>query len=171
MMDAMQAIMGRRSIRQYEHRPVDSEQVDELLRAAMAAPSAGNQQPWRFVVVTDRTRLDALATTSPYAGPLERAPLAVVVCGDTVGEKHPGYWVQDCSAAMQNLLLSAHAIGLGAVWLGYYPDAGRDAAARALLGMPETMHVLGIAAIGWPSEEKPPADRYQSAFVRHDAWE
>ena len=120
-MDAMTTIMTRRSIRAYEAEPVSPELVETLLRAAMAAPSAGNQQPWRFVVIAERATLDRLAATSPYAGPLLRASLAVVVCGETLGERHPGYWVEDCSAAMENLLLAAHALGLGAVWLGYHP--------------------------------------------------
>ena len=89
-MDAMTTIMTRRSIRAYEAEPVSPELVETLLRAAMAAPSAGNQQPWRFVVIAERATLDRLAATSPYVGPLLRAPLAVVVCGDTVGERHPG---------------------------------------------------------------------------------
>lgn len=170
MDDALGCITSRRSIRKYHERPVDPEQVEVLLRAAMAAPSAGNQQPWRFVVVTARDTLDALSRTSPYAGLLTGAPLAIAVCGETTGERHPGYWVEDCSAAMENLLLAAHATGLGAVWLGYHPDDGRDRAASELLGLPPSVHVLGIASIGHPAEEKPPADRYDPAFVHHERW-
>lgn len=171
MNEALNAIMSRRSIRSYEQRTVEPEQIETLLRAAMAAPSAGNQQPWRFVVVTLREQLDALAKTSPYAGMLERSPLAIVVCGETTGEKHPGYWVEDCSAAMENLLLAAHAIGLGGVWLGFYPDEVRDSAASGLLRLPPTFHVLGVASIGFPAEEKPPAERYDASFVRFESWD
>jgi nitroreductase len=169
-MDAMKTIMTRRSIRTYEAEPVGPESVEVLLRAAMAAPSAGNQQPWRFVVVTDRAMLDRLSATSPYAGPLLRAPLAVVVCGETAGERHPGYWVEDCSAAMENLLLAAHASGLGAVWLGYHPNAERVELARDVLGLPESIVPLGIAAIGHPAEEREPIDRYREDFVHHEVW-
>jgi nitroreductase len=169
-MEALNAIMTRRSIRRFQDSEVDAGTVELLLRAAMAAPSAGNQQPWRFVVVTDRDRLDRLAATSPYAGPLTHAPLAIVVCGETVGERHPGYWVEDCSAAMQNLLLAAHALGLGAVWLGYYPDEGRVDRARTELFLPESVVPLGIAAVGFPDEEKPSADRFEPDFVHNDAW-
>ena len=169
-MDAMTTIMTRRSIRAYEVEPVSPELVEALLRAAMAAPSAGNQQPWRFVVIAERATLDRLAATSPYAGPLLRAPLAVVVCGDTVGERQPGYWVEDCSAAMENLLLAAHALGLGAVWLGYHPDLRRVELVRDMLGLPETVVPLGIAAIGHPAEERPPVDRYREDFVHRELW-
>lgn len=171
MNEALHAIMSRRSIRSYEQRRVEPEQIETLLRAAMAAPSAGNQQSWRFVVVTRREQLDALSKTSPYAGPLERSPLAIAVCGETTGAKHPGYWVEDCSAAMENLLLAAHAIGLGGVWLGYYPSEARDTAASDLLKLPPTFHVLGIASIGFPAEEKPPSERYDPAFVRFESWD
>lgn len=169
-MDAISAIMTRRSIRTYEAGPVGPEQVETLLRAAMAAPSAGNQQPWRFVVVTERTVLDRLAETSPYAGPLHRAPLAVVVCGETIGERHPGYWVEDCSAAMENLLLAAHALGLGAVWLGYHPDAGRVELVRDVLGLPDSVVPLGIASVGHPAEERPLVDRYREELVHRESW-
>ena len=171
MNEALNAIMSRRSIRSYEQRAVEPEQIETLLRAAMAAPSAGNRRPWRFVVVTRREQLDALSKTSPYAGMLERAPLAIVVCGEATGEKHPGYWVEDCSAAMENLLLAAHAIGLGGVWLGYHPDEARAAAASGLLRLPPTFHVLGIASIGFPAEEKPPSERYDASLVRFETWE
>jgi nitroreductase len=169
-MDAVTAIMTRRSIRAYEAEPVAPELVETLLRAAMAAPSAGNQQPWRFVVVTERTMLGRLAATSPYAGPLLRAPLAIIVCGDTVGERHPGYWVEDCSAAMENLLLASHALGLGSVWLGYYPDAGGVELIRDALGLPESVVPLGIASIGHPAEDRPPVDRYRDGFVHYETW-
>ena len=171
MNEALSIIMSRRSIRRYSPVEVSPDQVETLLRAAMAAPSAGNQQPWRFVVVRDREMLDALARTSPYAGLLERSLLAIAVCGETVGERHPGYWVEDCSAAMENLLLAAHATGLGAVWLGYHPDPERAAAAAVLLRLPPSMRVMGIASIGVPAEEKPPSDRYDPSLVRFETWE
>jgi len=169
-MEALQAIMSRRSVRSFQATPVAPEALDTLLRAAMAAPSAGNQQSWRFVVVTERARLDALSETSPYAAPLRRAPLAVVVCGETRDEKHPGFWVEDCSAAMENLLLAAHALGLGAVWLGYHPNEERKEALRVMLGLPATVEPFGIAAIGHPDESKPPADRFDPAHVHREVW-
>jgi nitroreductase len=169
--DAMEAILGRRSIRRYEEREVEPEKVEQLLRAAMAAPSAGNQQSWRFVVVTDRGQLDRLAAATEYSGMLKRAPLAIVVCGDTTSEKYPeDYWVEDCSAAMENLLVAAHAIGLGACWLGYHPRGERKARAREILGLPEGIDTLGVASIGYPAEGKPPGERYRTDFVHQDRW-
>jgi nitroreductase len=169
-MEALKAIMTRRSIRRFSETPVADGEIETILRAAMAAPSAGNQQSWRFVVVTERERLERLAATSPFAGPLAQAPLAIVVCGETTGERHPGYWVEDCSAAMENLLLAAHSLGLGGVWLGYHPDAERVEKVRDELRLPDTVVPLGIAAIGHPDEEKPPTDRYEPVFVHREAW-
>lgn len=169
-MDALEAMHGRRSIRKYDDRPVDEEHVETLLRAAMAAPSAGNQQSWRFIVVRDPAHLEALSRTSPYASMLPHAAVAIVVCGETDGERHVGYWVQDCSAAMQNLLVAAHAIGLGAVWLGFHPAEERESAASDLLGLPASVRVLGIASIGHPAETKEPADRYDGAKVFRERW-
>lgn len=170
-MDAIDAIMGRRSIRRYEDRPVEPEHIEVLLRAAMAAPSAGNQQSWRFVVVTDRAQLGLLAKATPYSGMLDGAPLAIVVCGDTTSQKYPeDYWVEDTSAAMENLLLAAHATGLGACWLGYHPRADRKDRAREILGLPDGVDTLGVASIGYPAETKPLGDRYEDGFVHHDRW-
>lgn len=170
-MEALEAILSRRSIRSYEDRPVEAEKIETLLRAAMAAPSAGNQQSWRFVVVTDRAQLDRLATATPYSGMLAHAPLAIVVCGDHTSEKYPeDYWVQDCSAAMENLLVAANAVGLGACWLGYHPRQDRKDNAREILGLPPETDTLGVASVGYPAEEKPPADRYDPGRVHHDRW-
>jgi nitroreductase len=170
-MDAIEALLGRRSVRKYQDRPVEPEKVDVLLRAAMAAPSAGNEQPWRFVVVTDRGQLDRLSTATEYSGMLAAAPLAVVVCGDTAARRYPeDYWIQDCSAAMENLLVAAHATGLGACWLGYHPRSDRTENARAILGLPSEVEVLGVASVGYPTEAKPPSERFDPAFVHHDRW-
>lgn len=169
-MDAIEALHGRRSIRTYDDAPVDESLVTTLLEAAMAAPSAGNQQSWRFVVVTERGRLDQLASATPYAQPLSRAPLGIVICADTRDNKHPGYWVQDCSAATQNLLLAAHASGLGAVWIGVHPIEERSAAVKRILNVPDGVVPLSMIAIGHPAEEKPPAERFNGEFVYREHW-
>jgi len=168
--DAITAIMGRRSIRKFETRGVAPDDVDTILRAAMAAPSAGNQQSWRFVVLTDRERLNAAAETTPYGAMLRDAAFALVVCADTRELKHPGMWQQDCSAATQNALLAAHAIGLGAVWLGYWPKMERVTPLKELLGMPEGVEPLAVLAMGHPAEEKPPAGRYDPAKIHLNRW-
>ncbi len=171
-MDAIDAIMTRRSIRTFTDDPVPAETVERLLRAAMAAPSAMNEQPWHFVVVEDAHTRERLSTMSQYAKPVARAPLGIVVCGDTTALHYPGtiYWVFDCSAALENLLVAANALGLGAVWLGVQPWPERVAAVREAIGIPEHVEPLGIVALGVPAETKPPSDRYDGARVHHERW-
>lgn len=169
-MDCLDAIMSRRSIRNYTDEPVTDGQLEVLLRAAMAAPSAGNQQSWRFIVVRGEEQRLALSQATPYSGMIARAPLALVICGDETAPKHPGYWVQDCSAAIENLLLAAHATGLGAVWIGCHPVAERVANVRRICGIPEGIEPMSMIALGHPSEEKPPAERYEPANVHRERW-
>ena len=169
-MDVYEAIYGRRSIREYTSQPISEDVVQGLLKAAMAAPSAGNQQPWHFVVVDDRATLDAIPAFHPYSAMLKQAPLAVVVCGDQGKEGLGAYWPQDCAAATQNLLLAAHALGLGAVWLGVHPEADRVAKVRELLGIGEDITPFCIVSIGHPAEEKGPAQRYDAARVHRNRW-
>lgn len=167
---SLEAIFARRSIRKYTDEPVSDEQLTQLLRAAMAAPSAGNQQPWQFVVIRDRNTLDAVPKFHPYSAMLAEAPLAVLVCGDLERETVKGYWVQDCSAAVENLLIAASAIGLGAVWLGVHPVSEREDGCRKLLGIPANVVPFAIVSIGHPDEQKAPADRYDAERVHHERW-
>lgn len=169
-MDAIECIMTRRSIRRYTDEPVARELVDSVLAAAAAAPSAGNQQPWRFIVLDDREVLTAAADTTPYGRMLTEAAFAVVVCSDTRDLKHPGMWQQDCSAAVENALLAAHALGLGGVWLGYWPKMERVTPLKELLGIPEGIEPLAVLAFGHPAEEKAPAGRFDPAFVHENRW-
>lgn len=169
-MDGIDVLMTRRSIRQYTPKSLTEHEVDVLLRAAMAAPSAGNQQPWRFVVMTDPARLAELSEATPYAKMIASAPLAIAVCGDTTAEKHAGYWVQDCSAAVQNMLLAAHAIGLGGVWIGVHPVTERESAVRRICELPDDIVPLALVAVGHPAETKPPADRYEHSHVHLEKW-
>lgn len=164
-MDAMEAILTRRSIRQYTAQPVSEELVKELLQAAMSTPSAGNQQDWQFVVVRSRQVLDDMGRVHSHA-PVQGAPLAILVCGDLQRESHKGFWTQDRAAATQNLLLAAHARGLGAVWCGCYPREGRVMGLRKLLGLPEHAVPLALVVIGYPAEKKERQDRYDPAKVR-----
>jgi nitroreductase len=163
-------VLTRRSTRKYTDEPVADEQVELLLRAAMAAPSAGNQQPWQFVVVRDREALRAVTEAHPYASMLPGAPLAILVCGDTGPKKWPDFWEQDCSAATENLLIEAERLGLGAVWLGVHPRAERVTALRELFGLPGTIMPFALVAVGHPAEHKPPSDRYDAARVHFERW-
>lgn len=170
-MDAYEAIITRRSVREYADEPVTDGVVEMLLRAAMQAPSAGNQQPWHFVVVRERARLEEIARVHPYAQMCRSAPVAILVCGDETREKFPGYWVQDCSAATQNLLLAAHALGYGAVWVGIHPREERIVVIHELFRLPDGIHPLCLVPIGRPAGPPAQADRYQPSRVRHERWE
>ena len=167
---SLDAIFSRRSIRKYTAEPVGDDEIEQVLRAAMAAPSAGNQQPWQFVVIRDREILDAVPKFHPYAKMITEAPVAVLVCGDLSKESVKGYWEQDCSAATENLLLAVEALGLGAVWLGVHPETEREEGCRKLMGIPESVVPFALVPIGHPGEQKPPSDRYDPARVHHDRW-
>lgn len=161
-------IATRTSIRDYEARPVEKEKVEKMLRAAMAAPTAMNKQPWHFVVVEQRSVLDSLADANPYAKMLLKAPLAIVVCGDMDKVIEGGgrdFWIQDASAATENLLLAAHAMGLGAVWTGAYPSEERSKAISATLSLPDNLVPLNMIVIGYPAEHPQPKDKFKEENI------
>jgi nitroreductase len=164
----IQIIFARRSIRKYTAEPVSETDIKTLLEAAMAAPSASNRKPWQFVVVVERQTLDRLAEVHPHGKMLFEATLCIAVCGDLTEMER--FWVQDCSAATENLLLAATALGLGAVWLGVYPREERVAAVRQVLGIPETIVPLNLISIGHPAEEKEPRTQYNEARVHRERW-
>ena len=164
----IELILTRRSIRKYTKEPVSEEATKALLDAAMAAPSASNRKPWHFITVTDRPTLNALAKVKKAANMLEQAPLCLVVCGDeTISE---GYWVQDCSAATENILLAVTALGLGAVWIGIHPIEERINPVKEILGIPKDIIPLCLIAIGHPAEEKEPRTQYDASRVRREKW-
>lgn len=169
-MDALEAIFTRRSIRTFAEQAVSDEHIETLLRAGMAAPSAGNQQAWEFVVIDDRAVLEAIPRVHPYAQMCAQAPLALAVCAEPSREKYAGFWIQDCSAATQNILLAAHALGLGAVWLGIAAGGERARAVAQLLKLPEGIEPLALIAIGHPSESKEPEDRFDPHKTHHNQW-
>ena len=161
-------ILARRSIRAYTDEALSEEQIATLLQAAMAAPSASNLKPWHFVVVTQRETLNALAERHPYAKMLYQAPACIVVCGD-MGVSD-AFWVQDCSAATENILLAATGMGLGACWLGVHPRAPREAEIRQLLDLPKKVTPLCLISIGYPAEEKPVRTQFDAGRVHRDRW-
>jgi nitroreductase len=163
-------VLQRRSIRKYTADAVPDELVTTLLRAAMAAPSAGNQQPWQFVVIRERATLRAVTEFHPYAAMLGHAPLAILVCGDTRLEKWPEFWPQDCAAATENLLIEAQALGLGAVWLGVYPLVERVDGMRELLGIPTHVTPFALVPVGRPAATKAPGDRFDAGRVHFERW-
>jgi nitroreductase len=169
-MDTLEAIHTRRSIRKFKDKPIPRELITELLRAAMSAPSAVNAQTWIFIVIDDRKLLDEIPTYSPYASMCREAPLAVLICGDTSLEKAPGFWVQDCSAATQNLLLAAHAVGLGAVWTGVYPVKDRVEGFRKAFGLPDNVIPLAFVPIGYPDQHPGSQDRFDRKKIYCNAY-
>jgi len=169
-MDAMEAIISRRSIRRYTGQTIPGEMIEQLLQAAMSAPSAGNMQPWQFVIIDDRKILDKIPKVHPYATMVREAPLAILVCGDLDLDGFGGYWVQDCSAATENLLIAAHARGLGAVWLGVYPRDERVQALRELLNIPEHITPFAVIPLGYPAEESSKEDRFDRSKVHRNHW-
>ncbi len=166
----MKAIFERRSIRKYTSEDISENDEEKLLRAAMAAPSAGNQQPWHFIVIRNRKTMEGIQEFHPYASMLDHAPLAIVVCAEPGLEKFPGFWPQDCSAATENLLIAAQDMGLGTVWLGVYPLEDRVEGARKMIGIPESVVPMAIIAVGHPAESKEPSDRYDASRVHHEQW-
>jgi nitroreductase len=169
-MDALDCLMTRRSIRTFTNEPVDPEQIQAALAAAMAAPSAGNAQPWHFVLLTDRGVLDRVPDFHPYAAMARQAQAAILVCAEPALEKYPGYWPIDCAAATENLLLALHAQGLGAVWTGVYPDQSRVEGFRKLLGIPEAIIPHSFVPLGLPGMPSARADRYRPERVHRETW-
>ena len=146
------------------------EKLLEFVRAGMNAPSAGNQQHWRFVIVTERSILDKIPGIHPYAEMLKQAPAAILVCGDLDLESHKGYWVQDCSACTENILLEIADQGFGGVWLGVYPREDRVEGLRKLLSIPENVVPLALIAVGYPAEQKPPKNEFDKSRIRYNSW-
>jgi nitroreductase len=169
-MDGFETIITRRSIRKYKKQPIPKEILQKLLEAASHAPSAGNQQPWHFVLLDDRKILNVIHTFHPSARILIEADKAILICGDLDLEKFKGYWMVDCAAATQNILLAAHSLGLGACWLGLYPREGRMAGMKKLLHLPANIIPFAVVSLGYAAEIKPKENRYNPARVHQNKW-
>lgn len=167
---AIENIMTRTSIRQFKAQPVEQDKVDILLKAAMAAPSALNLQPWHFIVINDKETIALLSGKQPTS-----APLMIAVCGDTDktmlpdgSTKLPDFWVEDVSAATENLLLAAHALGLGAVWTGVYPAMDRTAEVANVLNCPQNIVPLAVVRVGYPDESPEPKNKYKEENISYN---
>ena len=167
MIERLEWIFKRRSIRAYTGSPVTDEQAQALLRAAMAAPSANDVRPWAFVVVRAAERRQALAKTHQWSYMCANAPLVIAVIGDPSASEH---WVEDCSAAAENLLLAAVALDLGSVWVAVYPSVEQEAHVRSILSIPADLRVLCLLPIGHTAENKPPRTRYEESKVHHESF-
>jgi len=167
MDDRLDIIFSRRSIRAYTDEPVSEADITSLLEAGMAAPSASNRKPWHFVAVTDRAVLRALAEAHPFGKMLAGAAVGIAVCGD------PGvsdWWVQDCAAATENILVSVAGLGLGGVWLGCHGRPEREQAVRDVLGIPASIGVLSLLSIGHPAEDKEARTQFDPTSVHRNQW-
>lgn len=167
----MDEIFARHSVRKFLPTVVEDEKIEKLLRAAMAAPSAGNQQPWEFYVVRDKRIIQDLAHCSPYAGCAANAPAAIVVCSRDTKQRFPAFVPLDLSAAVENILLEAVHLDLGAVWLGVSPYKAREIIVRRALGIPEGLTAFAIVSFGYPKEtvcdERLKEDRYDASRVHY----
>lgn len=167
-------IMTRTSVRSYTDKEVSEETLDTLMKAAMAAPTAGNKQPWRFVIINDRTLLDSIGQNFNTMTMASKAAVAVVMCGDvtaTFDGEGRDFWVQDVSAASENLLLAAHAVGLGAVWCGIYPQSTRVKQFSEMLNLPEYIIPMACICIGYPDGEMTPKDKWHPDYIKYNTWE
>ena len=170
-MDVIEALMTRRSIRKYKRQtPITEEMQHTLLEAGFHAPSAGNQQPWHFLIIDDHRILSVIRTFHPSARMLNDADRAILVCGDLNLEKFKGYWMIDCAAATENILLAAHGLGLGACWLGIYPRDARVTGMRKLFRLPANIIPFAVVSLGYPAEEKPRESLYNKERVHHNKW-
>jgi len=169
-MEVIEAILTRRSIRKYSREKVTDNQIEIILKAGMYAPSAMNQQPWHFIVIDDREKLNLIMEVHPYSKMLKEAGLAILVCGDERLQLSKGYWVVDCGAATQNLLLAAHGIGLGAVWLGVHPREERKSGIRKIFHLPDHVQPFSLISIGYPAEEKPVPQRFKPERIHKNQW-
>ena len=167
----MDIIFKRRSIRKYESKSVSEDKIKKILQAGMCAPSAGDERPWHFIVINKREILDKIPSVHPYSNMIKEAPLAILVCGDLSLEKHTGFWVLDCSAATENILLAATSLGLGSIWLGVYPRDDRVNGLKKLLKInDENIIPFSLIPIGYSAEEKSPKEVYDENKIHFNKW-
>jgi nitroreductase len=165
-------IFSRRSVRKYQDKQVPREMLEDLLQAAMAAPSAVAKDPWHFLVIRERDSLNRLAEVLPNAPMLRHAPAAIVVCGDIerAHDRQESFMLQDLSASVENILLAANALGLGTCWLGVHPRKERMDGIRRLFKLPDQIIPVAGIAVGWPAEQPEMRTRYNPGRVHHERW-
>ncbi|MFC1803347.1 nitroreductase family protein [Thermoproteota archaeon] len=168
-MQAFEAIMNRRSIRKYTEKKIPEETITTLLKAGMNAPSAHNRQPWHFIIIDNKEILNKIPEYHQYSKMLEHASHAIIVLGDNEIQ-NTDFWIHDCSAATENILIAAQAMGLGAVWLGVHPSEKLIKGTKKLFNIPDHITPLGIISLGFPAENKPPRENYNSERVHRNKW-
>ena len=166
----MDILFKRRSIRKYADKEIPGDTLVDIIKGGMAAPSAGNEQPWSFIIINKRELLDAIQTVHPYSSMLSSAPTAILVCGDPSMAIHKGFWPQDCAAATENILIAATAKGIGTVWLGVYPLEERISGLQKLLHIPAHIIPFSLIPMGFPLEEKKPKTKFDLSVIKYNLW-
>lgn len=169
-METFEAIFNRRSIRKYTGEKIPEDKIEQILKAAMYAPSAMNYQPWHFIVIDKREAIDQIFKINFHAEMVKEAALAIIICGDSKLEMNIDYLVQDCSAATQNALLAIHALGLGAVWVSSYPNMETIEGLRKYYEIPENIIPVSIISLGYPAEQIITEDRFNKSRVHSNKW-
>lgn len=169
-MNVIEAIFTRRSMRKYTGKPLEQGELKLIIKAGFYAPSAHNKQPWHFVVVKDPNMLEKIASEHQYAKMLPQAGCAIIVCGDKKVEGMPGFLIEDCSAAIENMLLAAHGLGLGAVWCGLHPVTKLTKMISGLLGLPAEIIPVGLVVVGHSAEVRDTTERYDEGRVHNEKW-
>ncbi|GAU78617.1 nitroreductase family protein [Fusibacter sp. 3D3] len=164
------ATLTRRSIRKFKDVKLSDALLTEILKAGFAAPTAKNTQLWEFIIVDDMKILNAFKEVHRFSIPLINAGLGILVCGDTSKEDHDGYWIGDCAAAIQNMLIHIEELKLGACWIGVYPNEERMAMLEKALALPEHIKPMGFIAVGHPDEQKGPSERYNPEKIHRNGF-
>ncbi len=169
-MELYEGLLTRRSIRAYKPDKIEYREVEDIVKAGMYAPSAVNCQPWHFIIIDDREIFQQIMDIHPYSKMLKDAQYAVVVLGDEQLQHGPGYWVVDCAAVTQNILLAAHSKGIGSVWLGLHPREQRKQGIKELFSLPQHIQPFSIISLGYPDEEPEQPDRFKKDRIHHNQW-
>ena len=170
MEEILNTILTRRSIRAYTDKEISEETMNMLLRSAMYAPTARNFQEWRFIVVREPENLAKIEKVQPYNTLLKQAKAAVIVCAQLETDLHKRFFQQDCGASIQNLMLAAHGLGIGSVWLGVYPLPEITDGITKAFNLPEDVLPIGVVALGYPAEEKSDPNRFDPSKIHYEKW-
>jgi nitroreductase len=169
-MELLEGLLTRRSIRKYKKQKVSDQQLESLIKAGMYAPSAVNKQPWHFIIFRDKKTIESITRFHQNAAMLKDASAAILICWDEELQHDKGYGPVDCSAATQNMLLAAHGMGLGAVWVGIYPREQRMKATHELFQLPENIRPFSIVSVGYPEEIKNQPVRFRPDRIHYETW-